>query len=45
MTPVRVNVRTYGDNDDVLTTKQLNYNVIQNEKRSAFQMRRSVRAE
>lgn len=32
MTPVRVNVRTYGDNDDVLTTKQLNYNVIQNEK-------------
>jgi hypothetical protein len=32
MTPVRVNVRTYGDNDDVLTTKQLSYNVIQNEK-------------
>jgi hypothetical protein len=32
MTPVRVNVRTYGDNDDVITTKQLSYNVIQNEK-------------
>ncbi len=32
MTPVRVNVRTYGDNDEVLTTKQLSYKVIQNEK-------------
>ena len=32
MTPVHVNVRTYGDNDNVLTTKQLTYNVIQNEK-------------
>jgi hypothetical protein len=32
MTPVRVNVRTYGDDDNVLTTKHLSYNVIQNEK-------------
>lgn len=32
MTPVRVNVRTYGDDDEEIAYKQLNYNVIQNEK-------------
>jgi hypothetical protein len=32
MAPVRVNVRTFGEGDEVISSKQLNYDVIQNEK-------------
>jgi hypothetical protein len=32
MAPVRVNVRTFGNEDQIVSTKQLNYDVIQNEK-------------
>ncbi len=32
MVPLRVNVRTFGDGDEVISTKHLNYDVIQNEK-------------
>lgn len=32
MTPLTVNVRTFGDGDEVVSSKQLNYNIIQNER-------------
>lgn len=32
MTPVTVNVRTFGDGDAMVRSKQLNYNIVQNEK-------------